>query len=227
MNNLRQRESWYSRTKKELEEMDYKEKYEKALEWMKSVYSTMQGSDKEDAEHYFPELAESEDERIRKELIFFLKEEIPQCSIKEHADKLKEFVSYLEKQKEQKPRDYRKLYEEVVNSDWFKENYVGKSLGEEQKPEWSEADEVYLEDALWCVDKAEKSCKDEDDKGACWAAKRWLKSLRPVSKDSLQSWKPSEAHLSALLAVFNDPNNIGSQTCQLALTDLYEQLNKL
>lgn len=41
------------------------------------------------------------------------------------------------------------------------------------------------------------------------------------------SFKPSEEHLSALLAVFNDPNNIGSQTCQLALTDLYEQLKKL
>lgn len=48
----------------------------------------------------------SEDERIRKELIFFLKEEIPQCSIKEHADKLKEFVAYLEKQKEQKPEHF-------------------------------------------------------------------------------------------------------------------------
>ena len=42
-----------------------------------------------------------------------------------------------------------------------------------------------------------------------------------------EHWKPSEEHLSALLAVFNDPNNIGSQTCQLALTDLYEQLKKL
>lgn len=41
------------------------------------------------------------------------------------------------------------------------------------------------------------------------------------------AWKPSEEHLSALLAVFNDPNNIGSQTCQLALTDLYEQLKQL
>ena len=41
------------------------------------------------------------------------------------------------------------------------------------------------------------------------------------------SWKPSEEHLSALLAIFNDPDNIGSQTCQLALSDLYEQLKKL
>ena len=42
-----------------------------------------------------------------------------------------------------------------------------------------------------------------------------------------EHWKPSEGHLSALLAIFNDPNNIGSQTCQLALADLYEQLKKL
>jgi len=53
---------------------------------------------------------ESEDERIRKELIFFLNEEILQCSIKEHADKLKEFVSYLEKQKEQKPTSFNDPY---------------------------------------------------------------------------------------------------------------------
>lgn len=40
-------------------------------------------------------------------------------------------------------------------------------------------------------------------------------------------WKPTEVQMSALLAIFNDPNNIDSQTCQLALTDLYEQLKKL
>ena len=46
----------------------------------------------------FPELAESEDERIRKEMIFYFTEEIPQCSIQEHADKMKEFIAWLEKQ---------------------------------------------------------------------------------------------------------------------------------
>jgi len=49
------------------------------------------------ARHFY-EMGKNSDEIIRKELIFALKEEIPQCSIKEHADKLKEFVSYLEKQ---------------------------------------------------------------------------------------------------------------------------------
>ena len=91
--------------------MDYKEKYEKALEWMKSIYPTMQGSDKEDAEHYFPELAESEDERVRRGEIY----------------------AWLEKLKE--PRNYRKLYEEIAKSEWFRENYYTKSLGEEEEKE--------------------------------------------------------------------------------------------
>lgn len=66
--------------------------------------------------------------------------------------------------------------------DWLEKNL---EYMKPNKQDWSEEDEIYLQDALWCVEKAEKSCKDEQDKGACWSAKRWLKSLRP-------SWKPSE-----------------------------------
>ena len=94
---------------------------------------------KEAFEFFAPELRESEDERIRKELIFFLKEEIPQCSIKEHADKLKEFVAYLERKKEQTPYGQR---EECLDCQM---NYAGACKGScsmkrnEQKPaEWSE-----------------------------------------------------------------------------------------
>lgn len=64
-----------------------------------------------------PELKESEDERIRKELIFFLKEEIQQCSIKEHAEKLKEFVSYVEQQE----HDGKKwIYEDDYHKDMYR-----------------------------------------------------------------------------------------------------------
>ena len=52
----------------------------------------------------FPELRESENERIRKEMIFYFQEEIPQCSIKEHADKMREFITWLEKKGEPKPK---------------------------------------------------------------------------------------------------------------------------
>lgn len=52
----------------------YEKKYNEALEWMRSLYDGLHGSTKEDAEHYFPELKESEDEKTRKQILSFLKE---------------------------------------------------------------------------------------------------------------------------------------------------------
>ena len=79
-------------------------RYDEALEWMREVYPTLTGAAKEDAEHYFPELKESkesEDEKIRKEIINFLKSEkafqIIDMPISER------WIAYLEKQKEQIP----------------------------------------------------------------------------------------------------------------------------
>ena len=87
----------------------------------------------------------------------------------------------------------------------------------EQKPaEWSEEDEKML---ARIIERGQSQIQMFET-GLLPEHIAWLKSLRP-------SWKPSEEHLSALLAIFNDPNNIGSQTCQLALSDLYEQLKKL
>ncbi len=52
--------------------MNYEKKYKEALDWMQSLYSGLHGATKEDAEHYFPELKESEDERIRREIIEYI-----------------------------------------------------------------------------------------------------------------------------------------------------------
>ena len=54
--------------------MNYEDKYNEALKWMRSLYDGLHGATKEDAEHYFPELKESEDEKIRKQILSFLKE---------------------------------------------------------------------------------------------------------------------------------------------------------
>jgi hypothetical protein len=53
--------------------MDYEKKYKDALSWMQSLYEGLHGATKKEAEHYFPELKEPEDEKIRKELIGFLR----------------------------------------------------------------------------------------------------------------------------------------------------------
>ena len=77
-----------------------------------------------------PELCESDDERIRAFLYDFIK--VCAWSEKQFPPREK-CLAYLEKQKEQK--DYRKLYEDIAKSEWFKKAYEGKSLGcdEEQK----------------------------------------------------------------------------------------------
>lgn len=76
--------------------MDYKEKYEQALEYMRTVYHTLTGAAKEDVEHHFPELKESEDEKIRKELIQYLKD-YPNLPNGDYSRN--DFFSWLEKGK--------------------------------------------------------------------------------------------------------------------------------
>ena len=82
------------------------------------------------------------------------------------------------------------------------------------KQEWNENDERILKGIIGKIDHDQTYGVSKAEMLS------FLEGLRP-------SWKPSEEHLSALLAIFNDPDNIGSQTCQLALADLYEQLKKL
>ena len=125
-----------------------------------------------------PELRESEDERIRRELIFFLKEEIPQCSIKEHADKLKEFVSYLEKQKEQKPAEWSvpKINGEPISTE---NQSVDISLAE-----WSEEDERIMNGIQLVLESWDRSHVSSSGLPSLVPKYiSWLKSLRPNKQD--------------------------------------------
>ena len=85
---------------KEEIKMDYKEKYEMALERAKKFIegNPLVQNLNTWIKETFPELKESEDEKIRKEMIFYFTEEIPQCSIQEHSDKMREFISWLKRQ---------------------------------------------------------------------------------------------------------------------------------
>lgn len=154
-------------------------------------------------------------------------DECPEYCVRSHCIG----CSIYEKQKEQKPIDVdyiSGIREELLGiennarnidglteSQWVAIRAAHRLLGEyiekEQEPVFNEDDERLMELAIHSCEMC----------GNPFTAS-WLKSLRPQPH-----WKPTEEHLSALLAIFNDPNNIGSQTCQLALTDLYEQLKKL
>ena len=151
--------------------------------------------EREALETLVPELADSEDEKMRKELIFFLKEEVPMCSIKEHAEKLKKFVSYLERQKEQKPAEWSKeddfklgaLITDIETrsglTEAIKIKYVSflKSLRPQPKREWSEEDEAHRKFILESLEDQIRFCK-KDAEGAYYAkqirtAQNWLNGL--------------------------------------------------
>ena len=87
-----------------MNQVDYKKKYDEALErmksWARGEHSECFSEARKAAEFIFPELAESEDERIRKELLDYLKERTVVESLTDTRVK-KDWIAWLEKQKEQ------------------------------------------------------------------------------------------------------------------------------
>lgn len=76
--------------------MDYKERYKEALERAKKLQETCDSTTVVGwCEYLFPELKESEDERIRKEIIDFLELPHPQFVGKRDHEK---WIAWLEKQ---------------------------------------------------------------------------------------------------------------------------------
>lgn len=96
--------------------MDYEKKYKEALSWIKDVYPTFEGATKKDAEHFFPELRESEDEKIRKEIISALKF----ANVKGVYDK---HIAWLEKQGKQNPTN--KVESKFHEGDWVVHTATG------------------------------------------------------------------------------------------------------
>lgn len=158
---------------------------EEAIKEIKS-WDFLDGKEIEAIHTLIPELIESEDEKTRKEILNYVLYKADGVSEEdEHR-----WVTWLEKQKE--PENVSAST--MIPSCWEVEQ-------EEQKPAWSKEDEVYLQDALWCVKQAAKVAKDENDMGTCWSAERFLKSLRLQSK---REWsEEDEAFLKVAIAICN------------------------
>ena len=178
--------------------MDYEQKYNKALEWARKRHNSVYQPVKEELEEIFPELTESEDERIRKELIEHIKDQItsfisaPDCRDKyeeEELAKYNKWIAWLEKQKEQKPAEWSDT-NELVFQDICKhlneEGFGGWVVllealknGEFNNPnaEWSEEDEEMLQSLILFIDRynyfAGKDAR---------VVIKWLKSLSPQPK---------------------------------------------
>ena len=144
--------------------MDYEKKYKEALERAKKALRAANDTGEDVVEFIFPELAESEDERIRKTLIRFFAniKEISESGRttwavrKEDAEMCKSFIAYLEKQK---------------------------------PVEWSEEDNIGWDEAFVCVTRAERAAKNEEELQNAVTAEKWLKEIKfkysvyPVKKE--------------------------------------------
>ena len=237
-------------------QMDYEKKYKDALERAREMIDSKKTFiGKECLEHIFPELRESEDERIRKNLIRMVNNVRNDSTEKGYYDiPFDEYISWLEKQKEQK--DFRKLYEDIAKSEWFKKAYEGKSLGElassaswkddEQKPltDFEAAIYSYLSD-----DTSGKFSKEVMHKCAVERAKVLLELARKeqkpcgcvnVESDYDKGWR--DRHKAGLKGVeMQKPvtwkpseeqmkalqNAVALTACDKELARLYNQLKKL
>ena len=153
--------------------MTYEQKYKEALERAKDMLSYKEVR-REDMEYLFPELKESEDEKIRKELIEFTKT---------RGGFKQEWIAWLKKQSERKPDLYplcttvkekirtyianNFITDEVVKTDVksiVRAMEEGVRLGkEENKSTWSEEDENRFKNLIELIEQSNEGKGTKED----------------------------------------------------------------
>ena len=196
--------------------MDYEKKYNEALEKARQLcaYPTTKPfiSDLQDL---FPELAESEDEMVRRSLLDWLVKKRNNITIPFSLGDADRWIAWLEKQGEQKsitPKfkvgntiikrnktfEYRHpfLIVEIKDNAYWCESGIICFISEqdnwelvEQKPEWSEEDEEIRKSIIDRIERRRMSSIGSEN-AICENQIDWLNSLRPQKQ-----WKPSEERL--------------------------------
>jgi len=158
--------------------------YKEALNRAKELHQSGNALTKLQMEIVFPELKESEDEKIRTRLIAL----VEAFGHGKHKD---EMLSYLEKQKKRKPeieiytRTKSKSFMEPYMKGW---NDALEATKKEQKPaEWSEEDENYYDTIV------RKLQVIGDDSGLTMNQIDFLDKHRPQPH-----WRPSEDEITAI-----------------------------
>lgn len=182
--------------------MDYKEKVIALLNSQE-----LSKEQKEKLESIFPELAESVDEKVRKQLLRHLREVASGKSFELSTTDYERWAAWVEKQGEQRSNPC----DGCINVKGCINCKNGELRETEQKPaEWSEEDERMFNSALWHV---KNSCGNQGKNSGEFEVYNWLKSL----KDRVQpqnTWKPSDEQMNALKHAFND--------CSIAFYKIYK-----
>jgi len=232
---------------------NYEQKYKDALDYIKKAYEFADTGTKADIERKFPELKESEDERIRREIISFIKE-----FEKDHyrCINFSSWIAYLERQKEQKTTEWSEEDEKFFKTalwhisysvsngktsdchcdttDWLKGVKERlKFLRPQPKQKWSQDDNDFADDAIACVRRCHEKYIDNKEfyqslHHNTMDIKRWLIKVR---KRLTPHWKPSEEQMNSLECFIKLWGNSEGQMEYIKVFNdvklLYQQLKKL
>lgn len=94
--------------------MDYEKKYKDAQKWLEGVFMELSHERQMEAEAFFPEIKESNDERIRKELLDYI----------DKSTGCKEWVAWLEKQGDKNPTWSEEDMNNLNNIIWLCDNSI-------------------------------------------------------------------------------------------------------
>lgn len=108
---------------------------------------------------------------------------------------------------------------EKTYSSWLKS--LRERFNLQPKQEWSEEDKKLLDLWLDVIDRNDWRM----DENFCKASREFINRLKFLRLQP--HWKPSEKQMRYLLAVINNPNNGGAESCHLTLESLYNDLKKL
>lgn len=236
---------------KKLYEEEHK-KYEDALGRARGHHSVAShynnANEIQELEHIFPELCESEDERIRKWIIEDIQETLDVDGFFEGQKTMaKDAIAWLEKQGhggkkwiyedvylKEKEQTFQDGIDEVLENP----QKYGLEKQDEQKPAWSEEDEMFLNLSLGSLTGLKNRFGEESGKvGDCI---HWLKSLKDrialinkndfdrgydvgISAAKFNQWRPTEEQMDALA----DAIESYCGTCRSTLNSLYNNLKKL
>lgn len=215
--------------------MDYEKAYKEALERAKEKHDEYIRLDNDnvvpkDIEYIFPELAESKDERIRKELIEYFRWNSQGQLLNDFSNR--EVFDWFEKQGEQKITNSKEdidftIYYPLKNGNGKYECIPYSFYG--SLTSFSDNEDLidFLHNCFYTKQKCEDWIKKQDEQKPTWSEEdeemlesiitctdkdffiskeqiNWLKSLKPQNK-----WKPSEYDISLLEEIArNIRNNI-------------------
>ena len=107
---------------------------------------------------------------------------------------------------------------------------ISKDTTSVKPAEWSEEDEDMLNSCISSIEEAKENryaYKETDGDTSYDHEIAWLKSLRPVSKESLQSWKPTEEQMYGVERALGILRGYGHFVVADNLQSIYKQLKKL